>query len=84
MFKNISFDLEHPICACQKFNLGWGFWREDDKNFGINIFCRSCNVKNTIPASSINGHFRFLKEKYKDMSDDERPLPDNVIPFRRK
>lgn len=81
MFKNITINLEYPICSCNAFDLSWSIWLDEKNHPGLDIECRLCRAKLRIPNSSFKAHFSFKKECYRDMGGV--PLPDNVIKLRK-
>lgn len=80
MFKNITINMDYPICNCDTLNLGWGIWQDDNKNNCLSLECRTCKTLLKISHDTFKAQFAFHKVPYKNMRGG--PLPDNVIKLR--
>jgi hypothetical protein len=80
VFKNITINLERPICNCKNGNLDWGIHIDDNKA-GLSIRCVSCNMLVKVPNNLFRANFAVGNAPSNYF--DERPLPNNVIKLRR-
>ena len=82
MFKNITINLERPICKCDKGNLIWGIHADEKNQAGLTIGCRSCNMEVKVPNKLFVANWQVGNVSSNYFVDD-RPLPDNVIKLRK-
>lgn len=81
MFKNITINLEQPICKCSSGNeLIWGIHIVEQKA-GLTITCGSCKIEVKIPSNLFIANFNIGKAPSNYF--DKSPLPDNVIKLRK-
>jgi len=83
MFRHLEFVLDNPICTCDNLNLDWILHQPPAGKSELQIICKGCGVGLRVPPETMKYGFRFNKSQYKHMTPDERPLPDNVIKFRK-
>lgn len=82
MFKNITINLERPICRCSSgTELIWGIHITAEHKAGLTIGCKSCKIEVKIPNELFVGNFNVgnVSSNY----FDQRPLPDNVVRLRK-
>lgn len=80
MFKDITINMDYPICDCDTLNLVWGIWRDEKNNNSLYLECNTCNAVLKIAHRNFKARFTFNKVPYKHMRGG--PLPDNVIKLR--
>ena len=81
MFKNITINLERPICNCRNGDLIWGIFFDKEQKAGLTIGCKSCNMEVNVPNNLFRANFAVANVPSNYF--DERPLPDNVVKLRR-
>jgi hypothetical protein len=91
MFKRAKFELTGPICRCEEQKLSWGIANDGEGRYGLEITCKTCGAKLSVPHAQFVGGF-WLDTPYPGPSKSTKPVsdtpdsdtPDNVIPFPKR
>jgi hypothetical protein len=61
MFKNITINLDGPICRCKDMNLTFGITVDMDYSCRFIVQCKDCRVTISVPYNALKGNFKLDK-----------------------
>ncbi len=71
MFKNIGINLTGPICSCDKQNLIWGIFTDEENSPGLIITCKNCKTNLKIHNRQFKAYFKLDKGYPKGLATDD-------------